>query len=110
MQLEPIAIIGIGCRFPGAKNPQAFWSMIRDGIDGVSEVPQSRWDVDAYYDPDKTKPGKANTRWGGFLEDIEQFDPQFFWHCPQRSRNYRSSTAFTFRSCLGNPRGCGASS
>ena len=85
MQLEPIAIIGIGCRFPGAKNPQAFWSMMRDGIDGVSEVPASRWDVDSYYDPDKTKPGKANTRWGGFLADIEQFDPHFFGIAPKEA-------------------------
>ena len=85
MQLEPIAIIGIGCRFPGANNPQAFWSMIRDGVDGVSEIPQSRWDADSYYDRDKTKPGKANTRWGGFLEDIDRFDPQFFGIAPKEA-------------------------
>ena len=85
MQLEPIAIIGIGCRFPGAPNPQAFWSMIRDGIDGISEVPESRWDVDDYYDADKTTPGKANTRWGGFLKDIDQFDPQFFGIAPKEA-------------------------
>ncbi len=85
MQLEPIAIIGIGCRFPGANNPQAFWSMIRDGVDGVSEIPQSRWDADSYYDRDKSKPGKANTRWGGFLEDIDRFDPQFFGIAPKEA-------------------------
>ena len=85
MQLEPIAIIGIGCRFPGSENPDAFWSMIRNGIDGISEVPPSRWDIDAYYDPDKTKPGKANTRWGGFLQDIDQFDPQFFGIAPKEA-------------------------
>ena len=85
MQLEPIAIIGIGCRFPGAQNPQAFWQMIRDGVDGVSEVPESRWDIESYYDPDKSKPGKANTRWGGFLENIDQFDPQFFGIAPKEA-------------------------
>lgn len=85
MQLKPIAIIGIGCRFPGAQNPQAFWSMIRDGVDGVSEVPTSRWDADSYYDPDQSKPGKANTRWGGFLEDITQFEPQFFGIAPKEA-------------------------
>lgn len=85
MQLEPIAIIGIGCRFPGAPNPQAFWKMMRDGIDGVSEVPESRWDVDDYYDMDKTTPGKANTRWGGFLTDIDQFEPQFFGIAPKEA-------------------------
>ena len=85
MQLEPIAIIGIGCRFPGANNPQAFWSMIRDGVDGVSEIPKSRWDADSYYDRDRSKPGKANTRWGGFLEDIDRFDPQFFGIAPKEA-------------------------
>ena len=85
MQLEPIAIIGIGCRFPGAKNPQAFWQMMRDGVDGVSEVPESRWDVESYYDPDKSKAGKTNTRWGGFLEDVDQFEPQFFGIAPKEA-------------------------
>jgi 8-amino-7-oxononanoate synthase len=85
MQLEPIAIIGIGCRFPGAENPQAFWRMIRDGKSGIVEVPESRWDVDAYYDADQSKPGKANTRWGGFLKDIESFDPQFFGIAPKEA-------------------------
>jgi hypothetical protein len=48
---EPIAIIGMGCRFPGgAGTPQAFWRMLREGVDGISEVPPERWDVDAYYD------------------------------------------------------------
>ena len=85
MQLEPIAIIGIGCRFPGAENPQAFWSMMRDGIDGISEVPKTRWDVDSYYDPDQSQPGKANTRWGGFLPDIDLFEPQFFGIAPKEA-------------------------
>ena len=85
MQLEPIAIIGLGCRFPGAENLQAFWSMIRDGKTGIVEVPKSRWDVNAYYDADQSKPGKANTRWGGFLEDIDRFDPQFFGIAPKEA-------------------------
>jgi 8-amino-7-oxononanoate synthase len=85
MQLEPIAIIGIGCRFPGAENHQAFWSMIRDGKSGIVEVPTSRWDVDAYYDANQSQPGKANTRWGGFLKDIESFDPQFFGIAPKEA-------------------------
>ncbi|MEL7010532.1 MAG: type I polyketide synthase, partial [Cyanobacteria bacterium J06588_4] len=83
--LEPIAIIGIGCRFPGANNPQAFWSMIRDGQNGIVEVPESRWDVDSYYDRDLSQPGKANTRWGGFLEDIDCFEPQFFGIAPKEA-------------------------
>ena len=70
---EPIAVIGMGCRFPGAGTPQSFWRMLRDGVDGISEVPAARWDLDAYYDPDPTAPGKMTTRWGGFLEQVDQF-------------------------------------
>jgi 8-amino-7-oxononanoate synthase len=85
MQLEPIAIIGIGCRFPGAENPEAFWRLIRDGVDAISEVPESRWSLEQYYDPDSSKPGKTNSRWGGFLDNIDTFDPQFFGIAPREA-------------------------
>ena len=85
MQLEPIAIIGIGCRFPGARNPQAFWELIRDGVDAISEVPQSRWEHNCYYDSDPKQPGKTNTRYGGFLEQIDYFEPQFFGISPREA-------------------------
>ena len=81
---EPVAIIGIGCRYPGGANtPDAFWQMIRNGVDGITEVPKSRWDADAIYDPDVRVPNKTNTRWGGFLEQVDQFDPQFFGIAPR---------------------------
>src|ERR1700746_971048 len=54
----PIAIVGLSCRFPGSKNPDAFWRILSRGIDAVTEVPDSRWDKDAYYDPDPSVPGK----------------------------------------------------
>ncbi len=86
MKLEPIAIIGIGCRFPGSvHNPESFWQLLRDGIDAITEVPASRWDVAQYYDPDPTQPGKTNTRWGGFLEQIDAFDPHFFGIAPREA-------------------------
>jgi glutamate-1-semialdehyde-2,1-aminomutase len=85
MDREPIAIIGIGCRFPGAKNKETFWLLLRDGVDAITEVPAERWDVDAFYDPDAATPDKMNTRWGGFLEDLEQFDPQFFKISPREA-------------------------
>ncbi len=85
MQQEPIAIIGIGCRFPGAENPEAFWRLIRDGVDAISEVPESRWSLEQYYDPDSSKPGKTNSRWGGFLDNIDSFDPQFFGIAPREA-------------------------
>jgi malonyl CoA-acyl carrier protein transacylase len=80
---EPIAIIGIGCRFPKANNPQAFWQLLRGGIDAISEVPSTRWEGCAYYDPEPATSGKMNTRWGGFLDQIDQFDPQFFGMPPK---------------------------
>ena len=81
---EAIAIVGIGCRYPGgADTPDAFWNIIRNGIDAVTEVPLSRWDAKAIYDPDPAAKNKTNTRWGGFLEQVDQFDPQFFGIAPR---------------------------
>jgi acyl transferase domain-containing protein len=79
LKAEPIAIIGVGCRFPGGiHGPESFWQLLRDGVDAITEVPPERWDVQAYYDPDSAKPGKTNTRWGGFLDDVALFDAHFF--------------------------------
>ncbi|QLE41164.1 SDR family NAD(P)-dependent oxidoreductase [Nostoc sp. C052] len=76
---EPIAIIGIGCRFPGSANsPEAFWKLLVSGVDAITEVPESRWNINKFYDPDITKPGKMRTRWGGFVDKIDEFDAQFF--------------------------------
>jgi len=82
---EPIAIIGIGCRFPRANNPAAFWQLLRDGVDAICEVPADRFDQHAFYDPDPAVPGKMNTRWGGFLEQVDQFDPNFFGISPREA-------------------------
>src|SRR5437762_9065692 len=57
---EPIAIIGLGCRFPGgASHPQAFWELLCRGVDAITEVPAERWDARRFYDPDPDKPGKT---------------------------------------------------
>ncbi|MFO1432708.1 MAG: beta-ketoacyl synthase N-terminal-like domain-containing protein [Candidatus Competibacteraceae bacterium] len=82
---EAIAIIGIGCRFPGANGPDAFWQCLCAGFDAITEVPSSRWDIDAFYDPKPATPAKMNTRWGGFLEYVDQFDPQFFGISPREA-------------------------
>ncbi len=76
--MEPIAIVGIGCRFPKAKNPEAFWQLLRNGVDAITEVPSERWDIDRFYEPQPATLGKMNTRWGCFLEHVDQFDPGFF--------------------------------
>jgi acyl transferase domain-containing protein/acyl-CoA synthetase (AMP-forming)/AMP-acid ligase II/acyl carrier protein len=80
-----IAVIGMGCRFPGAKNPEAFWQLLYHGTDPVREVPASRWNAHAFYEPTEKKPGKMNTIWGGFLDDVEFFDSQFFGISPREA-------------------------
>ena len=85
MEVKPIAITGIGCRFPGTNNPQAFWKLLQDGIDMITEVPKSRWNNDEFYHPDATIPNKTNSRWGGFLDQIDEFDPHFFGISPREA-------------------------
>jgi len=82
---EPIAIVGVGCRFPSAANPDEYWQLLRDGVDAIREVPSDRWDAHAYYDPDPSAPGKMNTRWGGFLDHLDHFDPAFFGISPREA-------------------------
>ncbi|ABX04516.1 MAG TPA: type I polyketide synthase [Herpetosiphon sp.] len=82
---DAIAIIGLGCRFPQAENPQAFWELLCAGTDAITEVPQNRWDINAVYDPDSTRPGKMSSRWGGFVDDIDYFDAQFFGISPREA-------------------------
>ena len=75
----PIAVIGIGCRFPGGvDSADALWRVLAEGRDLVTEVPPDRWDVDAVYDPEPGVPGKVASRWGGFVSDITGFEPEFF--------------------------------
>ncbi|WP_437835300.1 type I polyketide synthase [Sorangium sp. So ce1153] len=83
----PIAIVGMGCRFPGgADDPASFWELVREGRDAISEVPASRWDASDYYDPDREAPGKMATRRGGFIEGVDAFDAAFFGVSPPEAR------------------------
>ncbi len=83
---EPIAIIGMSCRFPGGANsPEAFWRLLIEGRDAITEVPSNRYDIDTFYDPDIEAPGKTVSRWGGFLDAIDQFDPMFFGISPREA-------------------------
>ncbi len=84
-QHEPVAIIGLSCRFPSAGSSQAFWNLLHNGVDAIGEVPADRWDNSLYYDPNPGQPGKVITRCGGFLEQVDQFDPQFFGISPRES-------------------------
>jgi len=81
-----IAIIGLGCRFPGANDATAFWQLLRDGADAITEVPATRWDINALYNSEPATPGKMSTRWGGFLDQVDQFDPHFFAIAPREAQ------------------------
>ncbi len=86
MVREPLAIIGIGCHFPGgATSPEAFWELLSSGIDATRDIPDDRWDVRKFYDPDPQKPGKMYTSHGGYLERIDQFDAHFFGIAPREA-------------------------
>jgi acyl transferase domain-containing protein/NADPH:quinone reductase-like Zn-dependent oxidoreductase/acyl carrier protein/NADP-dependent 3-hydroxy acid dehydrogenase YdfG len=83
---EPIAIVGIGCRFPGgADTPEAFWQVLRNGVDTVAEVPRERWDVDAYFDANPDALGKMYTRWAACLAQVDRFEPEFFGIAPREA-------------------------
>ncbi len=83
---EPIAIVGMACRFPGqANSAEAFWQLLAAGRDGISEVPPERWSLEEYYDPNPDAPGKMYTRRSGFIEGVEQFDPRFFGIAPREA-------------------------
>jgi acyl transferase domain-containing protein/acyl-CoA synthetase (AMP-forming)/AMP-acid ligase II/ubiquinone/menaquinone biosynthesis C-methylase UbiE/acyl carrier protein len=83
---ELIAVIGMGCRFPGGVHtPDAFWHLLRNGTDTVTEIPNSRWNVETYYEPGRYQPGKMYVRTGSFLEGIDQFDPHFFGITPREA-------------------------
>lgn len=85
-QTEPIAVVGMSCRFPGgADSPAAYWELLRNGIDAISEVPRDRWNIDEYYDPDPEAAGKMYTRYGGFLRNVDQFDAAFFRISPREA-------------------------
>lgn len=82
----PIAVIGIGCRFPGGiQDDASFWQLLEQKRDAMQEVPPERWDIDALYDPDPDAVGKMVTRRGGFLERIDQFDASFFGIAPREA-------------------------
>src|SRR6266480_2885143 len=86
MQKERIAIIGVGCRFPGGvSSKDALWQLLVEGREGIVEVPSDRWNVERYYDSQPGVAGKTIAKRGGFIDGIDQFDPQFFGISPREA-------------------------
>ncbi|WP_114752540.1 non-ribosomal peptide synthetase/type I polyketide synthase [Pleomorphovibrio marinus] len=84
---DDIAIIGIGCRFPGGANtPQQFWDLLCNGVDAITQVPGDRFNLDEVFDPDPETPGKIYSKWGGFLEQVDGFDADFFGISPREAK------------------------
>ncbi len=91
---EPIAIVSMGCRFPGgACDAASFRDLLMQGREGLSEVPRDRWKIEEFYDPDPSKPGKMISRVGGFLTGIDLFDAVFFGIAPREAAMMDPQTA-----------------
>ncbi len=83
---EPLAIVGLACRFPGsASTPSEFWKLIVEGKDAIREVPPDRWDARALHDPEPSTPGKMTFREGGFIDGVDLFDAAFFGISPREA-------------------------
>nr|BAO66543.1 type I polyketide synthase [Streptomyces sp. MJ635-86F5] len=87
-EYEPIAIVAVGCRFPGGvRTPEDLWELVASGKDATTGFPENRgWDIGGIYDPEPGKPGKSYTRRGGFLHDAAEFDAEFFRISPREAK------------------------
>ncbi|MCU1349408.1 MAG: pksN 10, partial [Acidobacteria bacterium] len=82
---QEIAIVGLAGRYPQAETLQAFWRNLQNGRDCITEVPAERWDHELYFDADQSKAGKSYSKWGGFIADVDKFDPLFFNISPKEA-------------------------
>lgn len=86
-ETQDVAIVGISCRAPGADSIAAFWSMLQNCRSGIGDIPADRWDIQKYYDADPMKPGKMNTKKGGYIHNIREFDAAFFNISPKEAES-----------------------
>lgn len=80
-KMQPLAIVGIGCLFPKANNQEEYWSNIREGVDAISDIPESHWNPADYFDEDKTSPDMTYAKRGGFI-DKQDFNPLLYGLSP----------------------------
>ena len=83
---EEIAIIGLAGKYPGADNTEEFWEVLREGKDCITEIPKERWDYSQYFDENKNAVGKTYTKWGGFINGVDEFDPLYFNISPKEAQ------------------------
>ncbi len=83
---QAIAIIGIGCRFPGANDYEQFWLNLEQGVNSISEIPPQRWDVQKYYSPNPQERNKTTSKWSGLIEASDEFDALFFGISPREAK------------------------
>lgn len=82
---EDIAVVGLSGRYPLADNVEIFWRNLVNGKDCITEIPKERWDLQEFYDPNAPQPGKSKSKWGGFIQDADKFDPLFFNISPREA-------------------------
>jgi hypothetical protein len=103
---EPIAVIGMSCRFPGdTDGPVAYWRLLRAGGDAITEVPADRWKLAEFYDPNPEAPGKMYSRFGGFLRGVDLFDPGFFRISPREAASMDPQQRVLLEVAWEDPRG-----
>jgi myxalamid-type polyketide synthase MxaE and MxaD len=82
----PVALIGIGCRFPGGVvDAASFWRLLSEGVDAITEVPPDRIDLGRFFAPEPGTPGRIASKWGGFLDTIHHLDATFFGISPREA-------------------------
>jgi len=84
---EPIAVVGLACIFPGANSACQFWTNLVSAVDSVTEIPPDRWKPDDFYSADQDAQGKSISKWGGFVDTMGYFEPQFFEISPHQAES-----------------------
>jgi acyl transferase domain-containing protein/aryl carrier-like protein len=96
---EPIAVIGLACRFPGAEDADALWRLLLSGGDALSDVPADRWDAAAWFDADRSRADRMYTTAGGFLSEIDRFDPELFGIAPREAERIDPQQRLLLETC-----------